>query len=259
MNALEILATLMCILAIFGYCAAGIAFIFKKTRIAYITSAIGWAANLGIFIKNWYINGYPPFASMYQVLSDISLLFVILMVVIISIRKDKSWLAPYFCFGAMVPLIGTVFMDRNMHWSLMPALRSPYFVPHVFSYVLSYALCAVAFLVCIIGLIKKDEWIKYEDAFCLILRIAFPFMVCGMLLGALWADQVWGNFWTWDIKEVWSLITVSMYLCYFHARRVQKMKKASVVFVILGFAALIFTFLCVNVLPNIEGSLHTYT
>ena len=259
MSMLEILATVVCVIAICGYCSAGIAFVFKKTRLAYAFAALGWAANLAIFIKNWYINGYPPFASMYQVLSDISLLFVILMVVIIKLRADDGWLAPYFCFGAAIPLVGTLFMDRNMHWSLMPALRSPYFVPHVFSYVLSYALCAVAFLVTVIGLCRRRYTEKYEGASCLILRIAFPFMVCGMLLGALWADQVWGNYWTWDIKEVWSLITVSMYLCYFHARRIKKMKVAAVVFQILGFAALIFTFLCVNVLPNIAGSLHTYT
>lgn len=259
MNSLEIFATAICAVAIICYFSAGMAFVLKREKLAYVLAAIGWAANLGIFIKNWYINGYPPFASMYQVLSDISLLFVVLMAVIILIRPDVKWLSRYFCFGAMIPLIGTLFMDRNMHWSLMPALRSPYFVPHVFSYVLSYSLCAVAFLVFIVGFIRKGEWEKYEDAACLILRFAFPFMVCGMLLGALWADQVWGNYWTWDIKEVWSLITACLYLCYFHARRVPKMKKVAVVFAMVGFAALIFTFLCVNVLPNIQGSMHTYT
>lgn len=259
MTVLEVFATVICIIAVCSYFSAGVAFIFKKQKLAYILSAVGWVANLGIFVKNWYINGYPPFASMYQVLSDISLLFVILMVVIIRFRADMKWLSPYFCFGAMLPLVGTLFMDRNMHWTLAPALRSPYFVPHVFSYVLSYALCVVAFLVLVIGYIKRREWDIYEEASCVILRIAFPFMVCGMLLGALWADQVWGNYWMWDIKEVWSLITVVAYLCYFHARRVKKMKKASGVFAVLGFFALIFTFLCVNVLPNVAGSLHTYT
>ena len=259
MNALEIFAKVACLVAVTGYVAAGILFIEKRNMLAYIFTAIGWGANLAVFIQNWYINDYPPFASMYQVLSDISLLFVLLMVAIMLWRPDLKWVAPYFCFGAMIPMIGTLFMDRNMHWSLMPALRSPYFVPHVFSYVLSYALCAVAFLVSVIGLIKRREKERFDSATCFILRIAFPFMVCGMLLGALWADQVWGNFWTWDVKEVWSLITVSLYLCYFHARRIPKMKKATDIFSFLGFAALIFTFLCVNVLPNIDGSLHTYT
>lgn len=258
MNTLEIFATVICLVAIVGYATSGIMFIYKKNKLAYLFAAVGWAANLGIFIKNWYINGYPPFASMYQVLSDISLLFVLLMVAVMLLRSDLKWLSPYFCFSATIPLIGTLFMDRNMHWSLMPALRSPYFVPHVFSYVLSYALCAVAFLISVIGYIRRNDKERFEEATCFVLRIAFPFMVCGMLLGALWADQVWGNYWTWDIKEVWSLITVSFYLCYFHARRIPKMKKVSEIFAILGFAALIFTFLCVNVLPNLGGSLHTY-
>jgi len=259
MNGLDMFATVICVVAVICYFVSGILLLKKNARVAYVFAIIGWLANLGIFIKNWYINGYPPFASMYQVLSDISLLFVVLMFLIIWLRADYKWLAPNFCFGAMIPLIGTLFMDRNMHWSLMPALRSPFFVPHVFSYVLSYALCAVAFIISMVGLFKKNELEKYESANCLILRIAFPFMVLGLMLGAVWADQVWGNFWSWDIKEVWSLITAAFYLCYFHARRVPKMKKYALIFSTLGFAALIFTFLCVNVLPNANTSMHTYT
>lgn len=259
MSGLEVFASVLCVAAILAYVCAGGLFLRQKEKLAFLLAASGWAFNLGIFIKNWYINGYPPFASMYQVLSDISLLFVVLMVLILKFKPEQKWVAPYFCFGAVVPLIGTLFMDRNMRWSLMPALRSPYFVPHVFSYVLSYALCAVAFLLTVMALVKKGKRQKYEDAVYLILRIAFPFMVLGLLLGALWADQVWGNYWTWDIKEVWSLITAAFYLCYFHARKVPKMQKYAPIFSLIGFVALIFTFLCVNVLPNVGGSMHTYT
>lgn len=259
MNALEIFATAICVVAVLSYSGAGVLFQKDKDKTAYTLAIIGWVANLGIFIKNWYINGYAPFASMYQVLSDISLLFVVLMILIIWLKPEHKWLAPYFCFGAAIPLIGTLFMDRNMRWSLMPALRSPFFVPHVFSYVLSYALAAVAFLISVIGLFKRSEMVKREKAMYLILRIAFPFMVLGLLLGATWADQVWGNYWTWDIKEVWSLITAAFYLCYFHARKTPSLRKYSLVFATLGFFALVFTFLCVNVLPNVGGSMHTYT
>ena len=259
MNALDLFATTLCIIAILGYFGAGFSFATKSPKTAYCFAAAGWLANLGIFIKNWYINGYPPFASMYQVLSDISLLFVVFMVLIAWQQPREKWLAPYFCFSAMIPLVGTLFMDRNMRWSLMPALRSPYFVPHVFSYVLSYTLCAVAFLLCVFAWVRKRERARYEEAIYLILRIAFPFMTLGLLLGALWADQIWGNYWTWDIMEVWSLITAAFYLCYFHARRVPKMKRYSLVFACIGFFALVFTFLCVNVLPNAGGSMHTYT
>lgn len=259
MSALEIFATSICVVAILCYFCGGVFFCKSKIKAAYIVAGIGWIANLGIFIKNWYINGYPPFASMYQVLSDISLLFVILMVIIIRLRPEHKWIAPYFCFGAVIPLVGTLFMDRNMHWSLMPALRSPFFVPHVFSYVLSYALCSVAFLIGVMGMIKPKERERCDNAMCMVLRIAFPFMVLGLMLGAVWADQVWGNYWSWDIKEIWSLITAAFYLCYFHARRVPKMKKYASIFATIGFFALIFTFLCVNVLPNVGGSMHTYT
>ena len=188
MNVTEILAMSFAGGAVACYLAAGSLFCAKKSRLAYIAAIVGWCFNVGIFIQNWYINGYPPFASMYQVLGDISLLFVLLMVFIRLRYAEHGQLAPYFFFGAAIPLIGTLFMDRNMHWSLMPALRSPYFVPHVCSYVLSYALCAVAFLIGVVGFFRKDRSVRRERAMYLILRIAFPFMVSGLLLGALWAD-----------------------------------------------------------------------
>jgi ABC-type transport system involved in cytochrome c biogenesis permease subunit len=259
MSRLEILATAICIVAVLSYSTSGVLFIKQKKKLAYAFAVIGWVANLGIFIKNWYINGYPPFASMYQILSDISLLFVIMMLFVTMLAPDHGWIAQYFCFGAAIPLIGTLFMDRNMRWSLIPALRSPYFVPHVFSYVLSYSLCTVAFLLILFSFLKKKQRDKYEGSAYFVMRIAFPFMVLGLLLGALWADQVWGNYWTWDIKEVWSLITVAFYSCYFHANKVPKMRKCAPAFLVIGFMALIFTFLCVNVLPNVSGSMHTYT
>ncbi|WP_343252210.1 cytochrome c biogenesis protein [Ligaoa zhengdingensis] len=258
MEFIELLALILCLTAVTCYLAAGALLLRKKTKPAAMLAAIGWLENLGIFIKNWYINGYPPFASMYQVLSDLSLVFLVIYLLIAIFEKDQRWVAPYFCFGAAIPLIGTLFMDKEMRWALVPALRSGWFVPHVFSYMLSYALAAVAFILTVAYLMKRDHPVRMKKAIYTIHRLSFPFMTIGLLFGALWADQVWGNYWQWDIKEIWSLVTGMLYLCYFHALRSSKLQKYAFVFSILGFAALIVTFLCVNLLPKIPGSLHTY-
>lgn len=259
MEKLELLAAALSLGAAVCYLAAGALFLGRPDKGA-AAAALGWCFNLGIFIKNIVLNGYAPFASMYQVLSVLSLCFVPICLFLTRKRQADRWLWPYFCFPAALPLIGTLFMDKELKWALVPALQSAWFVPHVLSYMLSYSLAAVAFALTAVSAVRREgeQRLRYEHAAYRILRTAFPFMTAGLCFGALWADQVWGNFWQWDVKEIWSLITALCYLCYFHWRRVPGGKRTARVWSVLGFASLIVTFLCVNLLPGVEESFHLY-
>ncbi|MBR5296088.1 MAG: cytochrome c biogenesis protein CcsA, partial [Clostridia bacterium] len=53
---------------------------------------------------------------------------------------------------------------------------------------------------------------------------AFPFMTMAMFWGAIWANEVWGNFWSFDAKENWALMTWLMYTVYLHFRRQASLK-----------------------------------
>jgi cytochrome c-type biogenesis protein CcsB len=89
------------------------------------------------------------------------------------------------------------------------------------------------------------------------IAIGFPiFTLGGLIFGAIWADQAWGVYWSWDPKETWSLITWFIYAFYLHSRfmRGWKGKKVAIVAVI-GFMAVIFTYLGVNLLLS---GLHAY-
>jgi cytochrome c-type biogenesis protein CcsB len=89
------------------------------------------------------------------------------------------------------------------------------------------------------------------------IAIGFPiFTLGGLIFGAIWADQAWGVYWSWDPKETWSLITWFVYAFFLHARLLRGWKghKMAVVAVI-GFAAVIFTYLGVNLLLS---GLHAY-
>jgi cytochrome c-type biogenesis protein CcsB len=89
------------------------------------------------------------------------------------------------------------------------------------------------------------------------IAVGFPiFTLGGLIFGAIWADQAWGVYWSWDPKETWSLITWFIYAFYLHGRMVRgwKGKKVAIVAVI-GFAAVIFTYLGVNLLLS---GLHSY-
>lgn len=89
------------------------------------------------------------------------------------------------------------------------------------------------------------------------IAIGFPiFTLGGLIFGAIWADQAWGVYWSWDPKETWSLITWWVYAFFLHARMLRGWRghKISVVAVI-GFVAVIFTYLGVNLLLS---GLHAY-
>jgi cytochrome c-type biogenesis protein CcsB len=89
------------------------------------------------------------------------------------------------------------------------------------------------------------------------IAIGFPiFTLGGLIFGAIWADQAWGKYWTWDPKETWSLITWFFYAFYLHSRLMRGWKGRKVAAVaVLGFVAVIFTYLGVNLLLS---GLHSY-
>ncbi len=89
------------------------------------------------------------------------------------------------------------------------------------------------------------------------IAIGFPiFTLGGLIFGAIWADQAWGVYWSWDPKETWSLITWFVYAFYLHARLMRgwRGKKVAVVAVV-GFVVVLFTYLGVNLLLS---GLHSY-
>lgn len=91
------------------------------------------------------------------------------------------------------------------------------------------------------------------------LLLAFPFMTFGMLSGALWAEEAWGVYWSWDRKEVWSLITWTLYVVYFHSRLSPRTRRWAPTLQSVAFVALVITFLAVNLLPKLSSALHSYT
>jgi cytochrome c-type biogenesis protein CcsB len=89
------------------------------------------------------------------------------------------------------------------------------------------------------------------------IAIGFPiFTLGGLIFGAIWADQAWGVYWSWDPKETWSLITWFVYAFYLHARLLRGWRgKKSAIVAVVGFVAVVFTYLGVNLLLS---GLHSY-
>lgn len=88
-----------------------------------------------------------------------------------------------------------------------------------------------------------------------LILLGFLFLSIGIITGAVWANSAWGRYWGWDPKEVWSLITWLVYAILLHARMTRGWHGKRIAYLsMIGFAAVIFTYFGVNLLPG----LHSY-
>lgn len=229
----------------------------KNSKYARFVAALGFALNGIVVAANWVYNGYVPFISMYQVLAFVSICFPLTYLLIHFVRETKIKFA-WFSLCAGVCMVGSAAMFNTMIWHRPPALQSVFFIPHILCYMLSYSLCAVSFVLTIVMIFQKNSKAKLETEKSIYATVitAFPFMVMGMFLGAIWANECWGNYWSWDPKENWALITTCLYAIYFHVRKHKFFKKALAPILILAFVSLLITFVGVNA---VEDALHSYS
>ena len=144
----------------------------------------------------------------------------------------------------------------------MPALQSIWFVPHVTVYILSYSFLSAATIAAIILLYKypKKEPDTQLAAFTdNLVYVGFGLLMTGLLIGAVWAKEAWGHYWSWDPKETWAVVTWMGYLLYIHLRLRRKFRKKMLyVILIFSFLALQMCWYGVNYLPSAQQSVHLY-
>jgi len=238
--------------------------IVRKPRLSFVAFLVAAHIAMVVVGHDWRVSGQPPFSSMHHVMLVLGAC-VLPAYALFVMGRGLQWMAPVFPLAGAIPLVLALVFERDEAWNLAPALQSPWFVPHVIAYMVSYSLALVAFLLLLAdGVVKwrvdgeNADTLRLEAGSYEILSVAFPLMTFGMLSGALWANQIWGDYWSWDPKETWSLITWFMYLVYFHCRKHGKLKKYANLSHVLAFLALVTTFLLVNLLPKLASKLHSY-
>lgn len=103
---------------------------------------------------------------------------------------------------------------------------------------------------------KNDLAWNFDNLSYRVLGIGFPFLTIGILSGAVWANEAWGSYWSWDPKETWALLTWLIFAIYLHARITKGWQgKKPALIASFGFVAIWFCFLGVNLIG--EG-LHSY-
>lgn len=183
--------------------------------------------------------------------------FMMLSGLITYFRWRYKWILSFSTLTAMVFMALNLLKPEIHSQSLMPALQSFWFVPHVTVYMFSYSLLGCAFLLALAGLARRTA--RYLSTADTLVYVGAAFLALGMMSGALWAKEAWGHYWNWDPKETWAAITWGAYLLYIHVR-LSKYRNT-----MWGYVLLIVAFLClqvcwygVNYLPSAQGSMHVY-
>jgi cytochrome c-type biogenesis protein CcsB len=162
-------------------------------------------------------------------------------------------------------------MESNIQ-PLIPALKSNWLIAHVITCFLGYAGFAVACGLGILYLLKgKDRqpdnpglgiWSRIPTLQTLdeliYQNVVFGFLLLtvGIITGSVWANSAWGNYWSWDPKETWSLVTWLVYAFMLHARFVRGWHGPRLAWLsVIGFSCVIFTYIGVNFLLS---GLHSY-
>lgn len=228
-----------------------------------VLTMLGILAGALLLGSLWISLGRPPMRTLgetrwwYAVLTPA-------LGLLIGWRFDTRALAiPSCLMGSLFAAINLQhpeYMDRT----LMPALQSPWFVPHVVVYMLAYSALGLSSLIGAWVLIRR--WLRKEtvdlhdvDLPHRLVLVGLPLLTCGLVFGAFWAKEAWGHYWTWDPKETWAFLTWGAYLVYLHARTKHQVRPTmNLLLLVAGFIVLMLCWFGVNLMPTAQESVHTY-
>lgn len=245
-------------------CWAGGAFLSWRGK--HPMRAMGWtAAGLLIFFafiaSMWISLERPPMRTMGETRLWYSF-FLPLAGLITYARWRYKWILSFSFLLSLVFICINIFRPEIHNKTLMPALQSPWFAPHVIVYMFAYALLGAAAVMAIYLLFfKKRATEEHEMKLCdNLVSVGVSFLTLGMLFGALWAKEAWGHYWSWDPKETWAAATWLAYLCYLHFRLQSRYSyRKALAGLLVCFLFLQICWYGINYLPSAQGtSVHTY-
>lgn len=163
------------------------------------------------------------------------------------------WVLPVV--GLLTVAFSFLSLARINFGTLMPALRSLWFVPHLIIYMVAYSVLAIATVLGAMVAFRSKR--IPADLPRKLLATSSSLLIIGMLCGAVWAKAAWGDYWTWDAKECWAAVTWMLTLVGMHLPHRDR-SLWPILFVWLSFLSMQITWYGVNYLPASENSMHTY-
>jgi len=247
----------------------------KVGLLATIVTAGGLVIQTTGIILRWVESyklgyGHAPLSNLYE-----SLVFFAWMTVLVYLVME--WRVKRRVIGAFATPFASLAMAyasfspeiEDEIQPLIPALKSNWLIAHVVTCFLGYASFAVACGLGIMYLFKNrssgdstgimgiiPDCKVLDELMHQTIIFGFLWLTLGIITGAVWANDAWGTYWSWDPKETWSLITWFIYATALHARFVRGWAGRRIAYIsIIGFVSVMFTYFGVNFLLS---GLHSY-
>ncbi len=244
-------------------------------RLATYVSIAGLTAHTAAVILRWIESyrlgvGHAPLSNLYE-----SLIFfawtIILFYLIVEWRTKNRTLGAFITPLAFLAMAYASFSPNinSRIQPLIPALQSNWLISHVITCFFGYAAFGLSFGLSIMYLIKRldtqnknniflkliPKAVVLEDLNYQMVVTGFIMLTLGIITGSVWAQSAWGNYWSWDPKETWSLITWFIYATVIHSHMVRGWKgKRIAILCFIGFFCVLFTYFGVDYLSG----LHSY-
>ncbi|NLZ95886.1 MAG: cytochrome c biogenesis protein CcsA [Bacteroidales bacterium] len=241
---------------------AVVAFRTNRRLVPTIFTGAGLVVFFLFIVGMWISLERPPLRTMGETRLWYS--FFLPVVGLITYERWRyKWLLSFSTLLATVFIVINIVKPEIHNKVLMPALQSPWFSPHVIIYMFSYAILGAVTLVAIYYLIKEKKLTEKDKLMAMtdnLVYVGTAFITIGMLLGAIWAKEAWGHYWSWDPKETWAAATWISYLIYIHIRlRRGTSYRTAMIVVIISFVILQICWWGLNYLPSAQQSIHVYS
>ena len=255
-------------------------FVFRFARIGQIGMVLA-VAGVGVQTVaiglRWYESyqmgiGHAPLTNMYE-----SLVFfawcITWFYLALEYRFKTRIMGAFVMPCAALAMAYASFSDRinDQISPLIPALQSNWLIAHVVTCFIGYAAFTVSGGLGVMYLLRVSSETKQlsrsligslpalkvlDDLTHKSIVFGFMWLSAGIITGAIWANEAWGTYWSWDPKETWSIITWFLYALTLHARFTRGWRGRRIAWLaILGLFAVIFTYFGVNFLLS---GLHSY-
>ena len=247
------------------------------TALNPFATALCWAAAAAAFtalLLRWYESyllgvdiGHIPLANLY----DVFILFCLITTLMYLYYADRFQIKQMgvLVLPILVAAVGFILwysLERHAHQirPLVPALQSWWMKIHVPANFIGYAAFSLAAMLALGQLLlSRGRCARYLPTYEVLgqimyqaIAVGFLFFTLATLLGAMWAADAWGSYWSWDPKEVWALIVWFNYAAWLHMRQVKGWRGDRLAWwALIGLFITAFAFLGVNLFLS---GLHAY-
>ena len=203
------------------------------------------ALTFGLALR-WIISGNIPMSNGYESMLTVAW-FVMLISILMQLRIRIVMVFGFLISGFFLLVSHINQMDPAIG-QMMPVLNSPLLSIHVSIIMMSYALLSLTFICGIMGICMRSHGDELRDLSRFFLYPALTTMGFGIFIGAIWANVSWGNYWSWDSKETWALITFMIYAVVVHTLSLPVFRKPLVyhIYITLAFLSIAMTYFGVN-------------